>query len=131
VLVEEGVRVVVAGRSGERLTLARKDLGVETVVADVSKLADVEALMEQVDGVFANAGVGVFREFAKVTEEDADRVLATNFRGVYPTVQRTRLKPGASVVINASWTAPSRTCRRVALHGQQGCCAQFGADAGD
>jgi len=107
VLVEEGARVVVTGRNEERLALARKELGVETVVADVSKLADVEALMEQVgevDGIFANAGVGVFTEFATVTEEDVDRVLATNFKGVYFTVQRARLKPGASVVINASWT---------------------------
>jgi NAD(P)-dependent dehydrogenase (short-subunit alcohol dehydrogenase family) len=107
VLVEEGARVVVAGRSPERLAVARQELGVETVVADVSKVADVEALMDQageVDGVFANAGIGVFREFGKVTEEDVDGVLATNFKGVYFTVQRARLKPGASVVINASWT---------------------------
>jgi NAD(P)-dependent dehydrogenase (short-subunit alcohol dehydrogenase family) len=107
VLVEEGARVVVTGRSEERLASAREELGVETVVADVSKLADVEALMDQVgeiDGLFANAGIGVFTEFEKVTEEDVDRVLATNFKGVYFTVQRARLKPGASVVINASWT---------------------------
>lgn len=107
VLVEEGARVVLAGRSEERLALARKELGVETVAADVSRLADVEALAErvgEVDGVFANAGIGVFTEFGKVTEEDVDRVLATNFKGVYFTVQRARLKPGASVVINASWT---------------------------
>ncbi|GGU62103.1 SDR family NAD(P)-dependent oxidoreductase [Lentzea flava] len=107
VLVEEGARVVVAGRSQERLALAREQLGVETVVADVSKPADVEALMDQageIDGLFANAGIGVFTEFGKITEEDVDRVLATNFKGVYFTVQRARLKPGASVVINASWT---------------------------
>lgn len=107
VLVEEGARVVVAGRSAERLALARKEIGVETVVADVSRLADVEALMEQVgeiDGLFANAGVGVFAEFGKITEEDVDRVFATNFKGVYFTVQQARLKPGASVVLNASWT---------------------------
>lgn len=107
VLVEEGARVVLAGRSEERLALARKELGVETVAADVSRLADVEALTEragEVDGVFANAGIGVFTEFGTVTEEDVDRVLATNFKGVYFTVQRARLKPGASVVINASWT---------------------------
>ncbi|GAB2806226.1 SDR family NAD(P)-dependent oxidoreductase [Lentzea nigeriaca] len=107
VLVEEGARVVVTGRSEERLAAAREELGVETVVADVSKLSDVEALMDRVgeiDGLFANAGIGVFTEFEKVTEEDVDRVLATNFKGVYFTVQRARLKPGASVVINASWT---------------------------
>ena len=107
VLVEEGARVVVAGRSAERLALARKEIGVETVVADVARVADVEALMArvgEVDGVFANAGVGVFAPFGTVTEEDVDRVLATNFKGVYFTVQRARLKPGASVVINASWT---------------------------
>ncbi|MFS8098420.1 SDR family oxidoreductase [Lentzea alba] len=109
VLVEEGARVVVTGRSEERLALVRKELGVEAVAvaADVSRVADVEALMEQVgevDGVFANAGVGVFTEFATVTEEDVDRVLATNFKGVYFTVQRARLRAGASVVINASWT---------------------------
>lgn len=107
VLVEEGAKVVVTGRSEERLASARAELGVETVVADVSRLADVEALMDQVgavDGVFANAGIGVFTDFAKVTEDDVDRVLATNFKGVYFTVQQARLKPGASVVINASWT---------------------------
>jgi NAD(P)-dependent dehydrogenase (short-subunit alcohol dehydrogenase family) len=107
VLVEEGARVVVTGRSEERLALARKELGVEAVAADVSRVAEVEALMERVgeiDGVFANAGVGVFREFGTVTEEVVDEVLATNFKGVYFTVQRARLKPGASVVINASWT---------------------------
>ena len=107
VLVEEGARVVVTGRSQDRLALAHKELGVETVPADVSRLADVEALMEQVgevDGVFANAGVGAFNRFGEITEEDVDQVLATNFKGAFFTVQRARLKPGASVVINASWT---------------------------
>ncbi len=73
VLVEEGARVVVTGRSQERLALAHKELEVETFTADVSRLADVEALMDEVgevDGVFANAGVGAFNPFGEITEED-------------------------------------------------------------
>jgi NAD(P)-dependent dehydrogenase (short-subunit alcohol dehydrogenase family) len=107
VLLEEGARVVLTGRSEERLALARKELGVEVIAADVSRLADVEALTERVgpvDGLFLNAGVGVFKDFGQITEDDVDRVLATNFKGVYFTAQRARLNPGASVVINASWT---------------------------
>ncbi|MBW1596847.1 glucose 1-dehydrogenase [Streptomyces sp. JJ38] len=114
-LVAEGARVVVTGRTRERVDDAVRQLGADAsgVVADAADVGAVEALMETVrerhgrlDSVFANAGVGTFRPFEELTEADVDHCVDVNFKGVFFTVQKALplLRDGGSVVINASWT---------------------------
>ncbi|ALG14124.1 glucose 1-dehydrogenase [Kibdelosporangium phytohabitans] len=113
-LLAEGARVVVTGRDKTRLDDAVEDLpGVHAVRNDAGNLADLDdlaALIKQqygrLDVLFANAGVASFQEAHEVTEDEFDRVIGVNFKGVFFTVQKVLplLTPGASIVINASWT---------------------------
>ncbi|MFI2611773.1 SDR family NAD(P)-dependent oxidoreductase [Kitasatospora sp. NPDC018619] len=118
-LLAGGARVVVTGRDDDRLAraAARLDAGdrLLTVRADASVPADLARLADTVrerhgrlDGVFANAGVAVFQPVGEVTEADFTRLVDTNLKGVFFTVQHTLplldAAGGGSVVLNASWT---------------------------
>jgi NAD(P)-dependent dehydrogenase (short-subunit alcohol dehydrogenase family) len=116
-LLDGGACVVLAARDGDRLATAAKELDsderVLSVPTDVSRTGDLDNLADQIrqrfgglDGVFANAGVGVAGHPADLTEADFDRVIGANFKGVYFTVQKALplLADGGSVVLNASWT---------------------------
>jgi NAD(P)-dependent dehydrogenase (short-subunit alcohol dehydrogenase family) len=114
-LVAEGARVVVTGRTRERVDTAVEALGPNSsgVVADVTDLRAVDALMETVreryghlDNLFANAGVGTFLPFEDITEADFDHAVDVNLKGVFFTIQKALplLVDGGSIVINASWT---------------------------
>ncbi|CAL9541059.1 3-oxoacyl-[acyl-carrier-protein] reductase FabG [Actinosynnema sp. ALI-1.44] len=111
-LVAEGAQVVVTGRDKTRLDAALEP-GMHGVAGDVADLADLDTLMTDIDSrfgrldvVFANAGVASFQPAPQVTEDEFDRVVDINFKGVYFTVTKALplLADGGSVVINASWT---------------------------
>ncbi|MBA9007763.1 SDR family NAD(P)-dependent oxidoreductase [Thermomonospora cellulosilytica] len=115
-LLDSGARVVLAGRSEERLKTATEDLGagdrVLAVPADVARTGDLDHLMDRtrerfgrLDGVFANAGVAPFARSADVTEADFDHIVDINFKGVFFTVQKSLplLADGGSIVLNSSW----------------------------
>jgi NAD(P)-dependent dehydrogenase (short-subunit alcohol dehydrogenase family) len=116
-LLDEGAQVVVTGRDETRLKAAADDLdGGERLLAvraDAADPADLDALAAAVrdrygrlDVVFANAGVATFGPLAELTEAEFDRVVRTNVKGVFFTVQKALplLVDGAAVVVNASWT---------------------------
>ncbi|MFB6892442.1 SDR family NAD(P)-dependent oxidoreductase [Kitasatospora sp. NPDC056327] len=138
-LLAAGADVVITGRSDGRLRRAEAELGggerVFAVRADSARPADLARLAGLVgdrygrlDGVFANAGVGVFETPAEVTEESFDRTVDVNFKGVFFTVQHAlplleKSAGGASVVLNASWTlhrglpnAPVYAATKAAVH---------------
>lgn len=111
-------QVVLAGRNADRLAVAAKDLDaggrVLTVPTDVAHPDQLDALATQVrerfgslQGVVANAGEGLNAATADVTEADFDRIVGTNFKGVFFTVQRSLplLTEGAGVVLVSSWLA--------------------------
>jgi NAD(P)-dependent dehydrogenase (short-subunit alcohol dehydrogenase family) len=60
----------------------------------------------RLDVVFANAGVGVFKPTAGITERDFDYSVDVNFKGVFFTIQKALplMTSGGAIVINASWT---------------------------
>ncbi|MBM0279904.1 SDR family NAD(P)-dependent oxidoreductase [Micromonospora tarensis] len=114
-LIAEGAHVTVTGRDQRRLDDAVASLGARAsgVVADVADLAALDALVTtveerhgQLDVLFANAGTGTFKPFTDITEDDFDRAVAVNLKGVFFTVQRLLplFRPGGAVIINASWT---------------------------
>ncbi|MFD0905035.1 glucose 1-dehydrogenase [Actinomadura sediminis] len=122
-LLDEGASVVVTGRDRERLDAAVKELDaagpdadgrVLAVRGDAASPRDLDALMEAVrerygrlDAVFANAGVASFGDMSATTEDEFDRVMDANVKGVYFTIQKALplLSDDASIVINASWTS--------------------------
>lgn len=91
-----GAKVVVAGRNesgGNETTDLIRSIGGEAlyVQADVTKSADVEALVQKtadrfgrLDAAFNNAGVeGVWTPITRQTEEDWDRTITTNLKGTF------------------------------------------------
>jgi 3-oxoacyl-[acyl-carrier protein] reductase len=90
-----GARVAVCGRNAATLEQCSKSLqseGIEAlaVTADVSRADDAKMLVErtqkglgEVDILVNNAGVGVFRATHELSEEDWDRVMDTNLKGVF------------------------------------------------
>ncbi|MBB5912073.1 NAD(P)-dependent dehydrogenase (short-subunit alcohol dehydrogenase family) [Nocardia transvalensis] len=116
-LLAEGADVIVTGRDRSRLDAAVRSLDggdrVLAVAGDASTVADLDALAATVrerygrlDVLFANAGVAAFGPLGEVTEDEFDRLVEINFKGVYFTVQKALplLADRAAVVINASWT---------------------------
>jgi NADP-dependent 3-hydroxy acid dehydrogenase YdfG len=97
VLLENGFRVAISGRSRERLDLALQTLGsdeVLTIISDVAILEDekraVETIMNhwgRLDVVVANAGVGYFAPIDELSENQWHEMLGTNLTGVFNTLK--------------------------------------------
>jgi 3-oxoacyl-[acyl-carrier protein] reductase len=93
-LLAEGAKVAICGTSQRSVDEAVKGLAgqgeVLGVVADVSKLEDVQAFVKaimgrfgRIDGFVNNAGVGTFRAAADLTPEEWHRMVGVNLTGVY------------------------------------------------
>ena len=116
-LVREGARVVISGRNRASLDNAARELGpmARGVVADVGRLADIDALVAatadfgggRLDVLFANAGSALFRPMTETTEPQWDDLMNVNLKGVYFTVQKALplMGWGGAIVLNASVAA--------------------------
>jgi NAD(P)-dependent dehydrogenase (short-subunit alcohol dehydrogenase family) len=111
--VAEGAKVIITGRRKENLDAAVKEIGsnVTAIQADASKLEDIDMVYAEinkqfgrVDVLFVNAGVGEFAPIDKVTEEHYDKIMGTNLKGVFFTVQKALplIPAGGTIVLNAS-----------------------------
>ncbi|OKI10064.1 oxidoreductase [Streptomyces sp. CB02923] len=103
-----GGEAAVAGATETAGAAAGRVLGVR---ADTASVADLDAAVRTVrdrfghlDIIFANAGRYAAAPFEEITEDDFDRAVGVNFKGVFFTVQRALplLRDGGAVVINAS-----------------------------
>lgn len=117
----EGARVVVAdiAEKGvqETARLIEEDgSSALAVTCDVSKAADVKAAVERavttfgrIDVAFNNAGVEQpYGAIADVTEDDWDRIVAINLRGVFLCVKYqvpVMLRQGGGAIVNMSSSA--------------------------
>ena len=112
----EGASVVITGRDEATLEAAERDIGDGALAlrADSSRMADLDMVMskvrerfQRIDALFANAGIGKFVPFDKVTEAFFDETVAVNLKGVFFTVHKALplLRPGSAVVLNASINA--------------------------
>ncbi|OKI30154.1 SDR family oxidoreductase [Streptomyces sp. CB03911] len=125
--VANGADVVITDLGQAELDEAVAAIGPKCsgVVADVSKLADMEAAYAEVvarhgrlDAVVANAGIGAHAPLHRITEEEFDRTFAVNVKGVLFTVQPALplLRPGGSIVVVGS-TASIRPPAGMSLYG--------------
>ncbi len=112
-LVDEGARVLITGRTQATLDSARERLGGNAVAvrSDAASLPDIDALADRVraefgsiDALFVNAGVNGFAPFEATSEEMYDQLLTVNAKGPYFTVQKLvpLLSAGSGVVITTS-----------------------------
>ncbi|MFZ6654868.1 SDR family oxidoreductase [Undibacterium sp. TJN19] len=109
-------RVYITGRSAAKLEQARAELGDKAVavLADVASQDDLNALRktieardDQLDVLFANAGIAVYNQFGNTTTADFDATFDTNVKGLFFTVQTMLplLRNASSIVLNASVAA--------------------------
>src|SRR2546422_10911152 len=109
----EGARVVICGLNEGSLQAAKETLGAGSLAvrADVSSLTDLDTMFATIkrefghlDGVLVNAGYSVFLPFEEVTEQNFDKVISIDFKGVYFTIQKALplLRQGSSVIITSS-----------------------------
>src|SRR5690242_18620591 len=114
--VNEAAYTFITGRRETELAAAVKEIGrmVTGVQGDVSNLGDLDRLFAQIkrekgrlDIVFANAGIGKYAPFGKITEEHYDSIFNINVKGLLFTVQKALplLPDGASIILNASIVA--------------------------
>src|SRR5580698_7250860 len=115
-----GAKVVVAGRRApegeETIELVRAAGGDGLFVkADVSKASEVETLIQKavekfgrLDVAFNNAGIeGVWSPIVRQSEEDWDRTIAINLKGVWLCLKyeiRQMLKQGGGAIVNMAST---------------------------
>jgi NAD(P)-dependent dehydrogenase (short-subunit alcohol dehydrogenase family) len=112
----EGAEVVITGRRQAELDAAVAEIGERAsgVRADVSKLAELDALFEQVrtehariDVLVANAGGGEIMPLGAITEEHFDKTFDINVKGVLFSVQKALplLGEGSSIILTGSTTS--------------------------
>ncbi|MBB1593409.1 SDR family NAD(P)-dependent oxidoreductase [Achromobacter sp. UMC46] len=109
----EGAEVVITGRRQAELDRAIAEIGgrASAFRADVSKLADADALYEfvgnrygRVDILVANAGTGVLAPLGAISEAQFDQEFGVNVKGLLFTVQNALplLSEGSAVVLTGS-----------------------------
>lgn len=113
-LKAKGAEVVIAGRSAEKVATAAQELGVTGIVADVTDMAALDALVEQVktkhsnvDILFVNAGVFLPTPVGAVTVEAYTTQMNINVQGAIFTVEKfvPILNDGASIITLSSVAA--------------------------
>lgn len=117
VFAREGASVVLAARSQAPLKLIADELtaeGLEAsyVTGDVSVGADVAGFVDaaldrygRLDGAFNNAGLTGSGKLDAVTEEDFDRIMAVNVKGVWLCIReevRAMRAQGSGSIVNVS-----------------------------
>lgn len=113
-LAGEGADVIITGRRKEAVEQAASALNVTGLVADQSKLADIDRLVAEVarrsgkvDILLINAGLTKLETIEAATEDVFDEIMDVNFKGAYFTLSRfiPILNEGASVVLLSSTSA--------------------------
>lgn len=87
-LQAKGAQTLITGRNEEKLQAAAKELGVETLVADVATTEGVQKTFETIERVFAgldvlinNAGIGYRASLDDTDLEEMEEVWRVNVRG--------------------------------------------------
>lgn len=106
-LKQQGAKVIITGRSIEKVEAAAAELGVKGLVADVSDLSAIDNLVDlvknefgKVDILFVNAGVFQPTPIGNISEEIFDNQMGINFKGALFTTEKFLpiLNDGASII---------------------------------
>lgn len=87
-LAERGMKVVLAARRVDRIERLAAELGGDAIATDVTKRADVQALVDRtldkhgrLDALFSNAGVALISPLDELRADDWDEMIDVNLRG--------------------------------------------------
>ena len=126
-LVDEGARVLVTGRSQAGLDSTRQALGKDCIAvsSDARSLQDIDGLATRVraefgtvDLLFVNAGFSLFAPLENTTEATFDEMFNLNAKGPFFAVQKLAplINQGGAVVLTTS-TANVKGMPMVAAYG--------------
>jgi len=89
---QAGIETIIVGRDKEKLSAAKEKLGslCHSMICDVSDFSSIPGFVNnvlrqfgQIDILVNNAGINMKKEFAEVTDEDFQKVIATNLTAVF------------------------------------------------
>ena len=109
-LADAGAHVVVAGRNREPLDMLAAEIGGTAALCDITVKSEVNALFEKLDRVdiAVNAsGWGLLKPLCDTTEDDLDRIVALQFKGVHhflAAAVRTMTHGGSIVQLSSAST---------------------------
>jgi 3-oxoacyl-[acyl-carrier protein] reductase len=116
-LTKEGATIVGTARNAKDLAALEKAAGgnAKTFAGDATKSSDVASVVKQtvdafgrIDILVNNAGIGGYRPFLDWTEEDYDRIMATNAKSTWLFCKEViphMLKQGGGNIVNLSSVA--------------------------
>lgn len=92
-LIQHGAKVIITGRSKDKMDLALKSLGsnnVEGIIWDVTDTALAPSVLEKANSIFGeldiainNAGVWTSTNWSAVSEDEWDSIMDTNAKGLF------------------------------------------------
>jgi len=112
-LLDEGARVLVTGRSQAGLDSAREEIGKDAIVvsSDARSLTDLDALADRakaefdtLDLLFVNAGFSLFAPLEQTTEATFDEMFNLNAKGPFFAMQKLSplITSGGSIVLSTA-----------------------------
>ncbi len=109
-----GDQVVITGRNQEKMDkVSSRYSDIHTITSDISNrndrtklFAEIKKGFGHIDIFFANAGLGRFKPFTDISEDDFDFIVDVNYKGLFFSLQAAlELMPDRSrIIVNASWT---------------------------
>ncbi|MFS2179488.1 SDR family oxidoreductase [Rhizobium pisi] len=113
-LHQNGARVAIAGRNRNALDQARETIGQDVLLLQTDVLSrdalqkmasDVREAFGALDIFFANAGVAYVTPLSTTDEEQYDRLMDTNVKSVFFSVQAMEpiMRAGGSIILNTAW----------------------------
>src|SRR5262245_21412068 len=117
VFAKAGAKVMIAARHLDQAQAAAKELGASAFAADVTKLADMEAMAKDaaerhggIDVLCANAGIFPQAKLEDMTSEAWDEVIDTNLKGTFHAVKACvpwlKKSNQARIILTSSITGP-------------------------
>lgn len=108
--------VYITGRDAQKLEDAQRLLGsnVVAIQADLAQLGEIERIQraieqrgDQLDVVFANAGIAENNVIGATSEQQFDATFDTNVKGMFFTIQSVLplIRDGGNIILNASIAA--------------------------
>lgn len=113
-LSQRGANVIITGRRKEAVEKAASELNVTGMIADQSRVADIDNLVSDISGQFGkvdilliNAGITKSAPIELTSEQVFDEIMDVNFKGAYFALSKfiPILNDGASVIFLSSTSA--------------------------
>lgn len=127
----QGAQVIIADVDGDAARASAEEIGAVGIVCNVASSAEVQALVAQVveqyqriDVLVNNAGFGMTGNVVTIAEDDWDRLMSVNLKGMFLcskyVVPIMAAQGGGSIINTTSYTATSAIANRTAYVASKG-----------